>query len=1150
MVNLYKNIIAESDILDASGLGENTYFEIRNLKIKSNGKLIFYIELVLNFIMPKWLENKIKNNIKEKIKNIDKVEIEYIFLTKKNENTGQKALASTNCEKPFKRKNSKVIYGSKKEAKKVSICELRKEIDKEIPVLIEGMPYDLNIRKAKKKENLYVTSIYMGEEWHGICIKCFLKKEKMEAVREAFNAKDMLMVIGKVEFDDKFENDIVVKGSYIRRFKKETKKEEYDGDGRRVELHIHSKMSDKDGFNSIETIVMNAADWGQPAVAITDHGVVQGFPDAANVAKKLQKSGKDIKIIYGMEGYLYSDENSIEDDGSINVKKGPSHHIILLAKNSTGLKNLYKLVSYSHIKYFYKKPRLPRSIINAHREGIIIGSACEAGELYKAIMEGKTKEELLKIASFYDYLEIQPLGNNEFMISEGVVNSKEDLIKNNMLIVELADKLKIPVVATTDAHYEKQCDAIYRNLIMSSFGLTETNSNSLYMRTTKEMLDEFYYLGDRAKEVVIDNTNKIADMIEKISPVPEGRFPPKIKGAEERLKEACYKKAEMIYGNPLPDPIFERLNTELKAIIKNGYAVMYMAAKILIDKSLSDGYTVGSRGSVGSSFAATMAGITEVNPLKSHYICPKCKHFEIPKEDYACGFDMPKKNCPKCGSLMNRDGFDIPFATFLGFTGNKEPDIDLNFAGEYQNKAQKYVGKIFGEDKTFKAGTITTIANKTAYGYAMHYIDENQIAATKYDKELLKNGCIGVKSGTGQHPGGIIVVPEDKDIYDFCPIQRPANKKDENDTITTHFDFHKIDQNLLKLDILGHDVPSMFRQLEDLTGIKPIDIEISDKDSIKLFSSLEPLKIKNDKYMFNHGTYGIPEFGTNFVRNMLDEVCPKCVSDLVRISGFSHGTDVWKNNAEILLKEKIAKIDEVISCRDDIMNYLIKQGIDNENAFWIMEHVRKNKVLTDKELELMAQNGVPNWYVKSCETLQYMFPKAHAVAYVMSAIRMAWFKINYPIEFYAAVLTQKAESVNVRWIDDGINSVEKELKKLMKKPSHELTATEDNQLTVLELLYEMMSRGIEAEKPVLGISNPSKFIVNEGKLNFPFMTVTGVGKIAAESLTGAYEKKKFIAIDEIKKRTKLSNTNIDDMVSAGILNGIPKTTQISIADLM
>ena len=819
------------------------------------------------------------------------------------------------------------------------------------------------------------------------------------------------------------------------------------------------------------------------------------------------------------------------------------------------MKNIYKLVSYSHLHYFYKRPRLPKSVIQANREGIIIGSACEAGELYQAFYRQRPMEEVRQIAEFYDYFEIQPLINNRFLTEDRTEGGKypdrrrltvDDLKDINRQIVALGEEMGKPVVATTDAHYDRDTSAIYRNIIMAGQGYKDAESGQgLYLRTTDEMMEEFSYLGaETARKVVIENTNLIADKIDELLPVPKGKFPPKIEGAEETLRKTCMEKAHSIYGDPLPQVVGERLEKELSSIINNGYAVMYVSAQMLVHKSLEDGYLVGSRGSVGSSLAATMAGITEVNPLDPHYICPECKYMEFgDMQMYDCGIDMPPKKCPVCGAEMNRDGFTIPFATFLGFDGDKEPDIDLNFAGEYQAVAHKYVGTIFGEKNVFKAGTVGTIADKTAYGYVRKFYEEQGIPINKYEADRLTQHCTGVKRTTGQHPGGIVIVPDDHEIYEFCPVQHPANDT-KSDIITTHFDYHKIDENLLKLDILGHNVPSMIRQLQDMTGVDPLTVPLTDRKVLSIFNGIEALDIKDPDYKFKHGSYAIPEFGTSFVRQMLDDTKPDKFADLVRISGFSHGTDVWLNNAQDYIRQGVATMREVISTRDDIMNYLMLKGIENKTSFQIMEDVRKNRPLKEEQLAVMKEHGVPDWYIDSCIKIQYMFPRAHAVAYTMMSFRMAWYKVYYPREFYATYFGSVVSDFDADTILKGREAIIEKMD-LINAKGLEATAKENNELTVLEVAYEMYARGYEFKDMVLGESEAARFKISDGKVLLPFMALSGMGETAARSLADEYNVKPYETIEEITKRAKINKSSVEALRARGVLKGLPETDQLS-----
>ncbi len=1171
MIKIPEEILTVAELTEATGRkAQDIDIEITGLSV-DRSSLVLSIDTKLNFVLPRNLESLMKERIRAKLGSVHKIRVNYMYSGIKvapppadydqggqsgggynggynGSNGGGGGYRRKAKEEPAHEnaRGELILLGKDFTDVPVDYKDLENYVGAKDRVCIEGEVF--SIESMPIRNGKILITILIAAKVRTFCIKAFISSEKFAEIDENLSSGDMIRARGPIEYDT-YEHENLMMANALKKVAKTFKEDTYPN-GRRVELHCHSKMSDNDGFNEVADIVNTAAYWGQPAVAITDHGVVQGFPDAAKAAGKLAKAGKNIKIIYGVEGYLYPDEDAWLEDGTLDIKKNRTYHIILLAKNQEGIKNIYKLVSLSHIDYFYKRPRLPRSVLQAHREGLIIGSACEAGEVYQAVEHGASDEELERIASFYDYLEIQPLGNNQFMVNEGRVNSVDDLIAFNRKIIEIADRLGKLTVATTDSHYPTQEASIYRNIIMAGIGFRDTPSDSLYLRTTDEMMKEFEYLGDRAEEIVVTNTNKIADMIDAdILPVPKGKFPPKIEGAEEQLRTSCYEKAKSIYGDPLPSEIEERLETELSSIIGNGYAVMYIAAQMLVTKSNSDGYLVGSRGSVGSSFAATMAGITEVNPLAPHYICPHCKHFEWSDEPdkYDTGYDMPEKMCPECGTRMKKEGLNIPFATFLGFKGDKEPDIDLNFAGEYQPVAHRYVGEIFGEKNVFKAGTVATIADKTAYGYVKHYVEDNNIKANKYDIDYLVKGCTGVKRTTGQHPGGIIVVPDDHEIYEFCPIQKPANKRD-TDVITTHFDYHKIDENLLKLDILGHDVPQLIRHLQVMTGVDPMEIPLDDKETLSIFTSLDALHIKNPDYKFTHGTYAIHEFGTNFTRNMLDDIHPTTVSALIKMSGFSHGTDVWTNNAQELLRNGTATIDEVISCRDDIMNFLIAKGLPNSDAFKIMEIVRKNRVLSEEQLQMMKDHGVPDWYIWSCETLKYMFPRAHAAAYVMMSIRMAWFKVNYPEAFYAAWFSSKVDNFDAESVWKGIPEIERRMEEI-EKLGNTATAKQKEHLTVYEVIYEMFSRGYEFAEPVLGTAQACRFSVVDGKVMLPFNAVNGIGDTAAESLVAAYEEREFSTIDDVRSRTRLSATNIDDLKRHGLFAGLPESAQMSIFEI-
>lgn len=1003
-------------------------------------------------------------------------------------------------------------------------------------VTVEGILFRKDNRTIKNEKKL--VTLLITDQTTSLCIKAFTSENKWNEIDEHLKNGDFVKIRGNAEWDT-YENIVVVMARDIE--KGQIKKRTDDCERKRVELHAHSKMSAMDGLNEIKDMVRMHEGWGHSAMALTDHGVVQGFPEASHSLSK----GSEMKIIYGMEGYVFDDKDCINPDGTIEYKKKPTNHIIILASTQEGLKNLYKLVSISHLHYFYKRPRIPKSVLTAHREGLIIGAACEAGEVFRAVLEKKSEEEIEYLVNYYDYLEIQPIINNQFLIDKGVVKDKEGLRDLNRQIIALGEKYNKPVVATTDAHYSEPESALYRNILMAGQGYKDGGGQGLYLRTTQEMLEEFEYLGrEMAEKVVIDNTNMIADRIDVIRPVPKEKYPPKIENAEETLKTKCYERAWSIYGNPLPAEIQERLDAELVPIIREGYAVMYIAAEMLVQKSLSDGYLVGSRGSVGSSFAATMAGITEVNPLPPHYICPNCKYLEWgDNKEYDCGVDMEDKDCPKCGTRLKKDGFTIPFQTFLGFEADKEPDIDLNFAGEYQPVAHRYVDEIFGAKNVFKAGTIGTVATKTAYGFVMKYFEERQIPVNKYEVERLAECCTGVRRTTGQHPGGIIIVPDDHEIYEFCPVQHPANDVN-SDFITTHFDYHSIDQNLLKLDILGHDVPSMIRHLQDMTGLDPLtQVPLSDARVNSIFNGIEGLDIKEPDYRFVHGSYGIPEFGTKFTRQMLDDTQPTRFADYVRISGFSHGTDVWINNAQEWIKSGQTTIKDAISTRDDIMNYLILKGLPKKSAFTIMEKVRKGKGVTDEDVALMEENDVPEWYIESCRRIKYMFPRAHAVAYVMMSYRIAYFKVYYPVEFYATYFTTKVSEFDADTILKGSAAVLEKMDGILAKGKN-ATKKEEDEVIVLEVAYEMYSRGYEFMEAQLGISHATKFYAKDGKVLLPFVALGGVGENAAKAIVEEYEIQPFETIEEIRERAKANKTAIEALRNHGVLKGLPESDQL------
>ena len=868
--------------------------------------------------------------------------------------------------------------------------------------------------------------------------------------------------------------------------------------------------------------------------------------------------------------------------GNLNpdaIRKLPTYHVIILAKNDLGRVNLYTLVSLSHLTYYGRRPRIPKSVLNQYREGLIVGSACEAGELYQALLNGKSDETIAKIVDFYDYLEIQPLGNNAFMIDSdkvSAINSMEDVKDMNRKIVRLGEQFHKPVVATCDVHFMDPDDEVYRRIIMAGKGFSDADQQApLYLRTTEEMLEEFAYLGsEKAYEVVIANTNKIANMIEKISPVRPDKCPPVIENSDQLLTDICYTKAYSMYGNPLPEIVEERLKRELHSIISNGFAVMYIIAQKLVWKSNEDGYLVGSRGSVGSSFVATMSGITEVNPLSPHYYCQKCHYSDFTSDEvrkYAggCGHDMPDKLCPVCGEKLIKDGFDIPFETFLGFKGNKEPDIDLNFSGDYQSKAHKYTEVIFGQGQTFRAGTIAALADKTAYGYVKNYYEERGDRKRNCEIDRIVQGCTGIRRSTGQHPGGIVVLPHGEDINSFTPIQHPANDM-TTDIITTHFDYHSIDHNLLKLDILGHDDPTMIKTLEELinsdsmdTGydgvnriFKATDIPLDDPGVMSLFAGTEALGIKpEDIDGCPVGCLGIPEFGTDFVIQMVVDTKPKTLSDLIRISGLSHGTDVWLNNAQTLIEEGKATISTAICTRDDIMTYLINKGLDSEESFTIMERVRKGTVAKGKCKEWpefkkdMLEHDVPEWYIWSCEKIKYMFPKAHAAAYVMMAYRIAYCKLNYPLAYYAAYFGIRASAFSYELMGQGKDKLLYHMKEYKRRAElNQLSKKDQDTLKDMKNVLEMYARGFEFLPIDIYESAATKFKIVDGKLLPPLNTIEGMGDKAAEAVEIASKNGPYLSKDDFRQRTKVSKTVIDLMDEMGLLGDLPETNQLSLFD--
>ena len=1242
--------------------------------------------------------------------------------------------------------NPNVIFGRDFEEESINIEEIWGEMGE---VVIRGKVRALETREIRNERT--IVSFEITDFTDTIKVKMFVHNDQLAELTADLKTGAFLKIKG-VTVNDTFDRELTI-GSVVGVMKIPdfTTARMDNSPRKRVELHCHTKMSDMDGVSDVKDIIKRAKKWGHRALAITDHGCVQAFPDANHALDH----GDEFKVIYGVEGYLVDDLKEIVTDdkgqrldgtfvvfdiettgfspvtnriieiGAVKVDKGQivdrfsvfvnpqvpipfeiekltgindsmvmeaetiesvlpqfldfvgdavlvahnanfdvsfikenakrqqipvdftyvdtvgiarmlltgqskytldavaktlkislenhhravddaectaeifmkfiemlakeevytleamnemgkssvdavrklhSFHIIILAKNQTGRINLYKLVSESHLTYFYKRPLIPKSLIMKYREGLILGSACEAGELFRAMLDGQSEEQIAQIISFYDYLEIQPIGNNRFMIESERhrdINSEEDLIALNKRVVKLGEQFQKPVVATCDVHFLDPEDEVYRRIIMTGKGFKDADDQApLYLRTTEEMLDEFsYYLGsEKAEEIVITNTNRIADMCDRIAPVRPDKCPPVIENSDQQLTEICYRKAHEMYGDELPDIVEARLKRELNSIISNGFAVMYIIAQKLVWKSVEDGYLVGSRGSVGSSFVATMAGITEVNPLSPHYYC-KNRHYsdfyseEVKKFAGMAGCDMPDKLCPVCGEKLIKDGFDIPFETFLGFKGNKEPDIDLNFSGEYQSKAHKYTEVIFGYGQTFRAGTIGTLADKTAFGYVKNYYEERGKHKRTSEINRIVEGCVGVRRTTGQHPGGIVVLPVGEEINSFTPVQHPANDM-TTDTVTTHFDYHSIDHNLLKLDILGHDDPTMIRMLQDLTGIDPTTIPLDDREVMSLFQNTSALGITpEDIGGCKLGCLGIPEFGTDFAMQMVIDAQPKYFSDLVRISGLSHGTDVWLGNAQTLIQEGKATISTAICTRDDIMTYLIGMGLDSEESFKIMEAVRKGTVAKkkcgnwDEWKQDMLDHHVPDWYVWSCEKIQYMFPKAHAAAYVMMGWRIAYCKINYPLAYYCAFFSIRASAFSYETMCLGREHLERVMAEYRKR-SDSLSNKEQDALKDMRIVQEMYARGFEFEPIDIFKAHSRNFQIVNDRVMPSLSSIEGLGEKAADAIMEAAKDGPFLSKDDFRSRTKVSKTVIDLMADLGLLGDIPESNQISLFDLV
>ncbi|MDL2300728.1 PolC-type DNA polymerase III [Lachnospiraceae bacterium OttesenSCG-928-D06] len=1254
--------------------------------------------------------------------------------------------------------NPDILYGRDFEEESMKLEEIISEMGE---VVIRGKVLNLDKREIRNGKTILIFDL--SDFTDTITVKMFLRNDQLEELKNDIKVGAFLKVKG-ICMVDKFDHELTI-GSItgVKKIADFTVQRMDTAARKRVELHCHTKMSDMDGVSEAKDIVKRAYKWGHKAIAITDHGAVQGFTDAGHVwddlwyaeLDKRKKAGEEkpdkqdfFKVIYGVEGYVVDDlkeivtnekgqnldedfvvfdiettgfspvNNKIIEIGAVKISKGeiisryssfvnpevpipfkieqltgitdemvmdspkidvvlyeflefckgtilvahnagfdmsfmienarrlnlpmdftyidtvmisrmllksaakhtldavakklgvtlnthhravddaeatahifkkfvpmlkeegaftlkevnelgktsesaikrlPSYHVIILAKNDLGRVNLYRLVSMSHLTYYSKRPRIPKSKLMEFREGLIIGSACEAGELYRALLDEKSDADIARIVSFYDYLEVQPALNNKFMIASEKtpqINSIEDIRNINRKIVKLGEQFQKPVAATCDVHFLDPEDEVYRRIIMAGKGFSDADDQApLFLHTTEEMLEEFSYLGnEKAEEIVITNTNMIADMVETISPVRPDKCAPVIPDSDKTLTDICYKKAHEIYGPDLPEIVEKRLERELNSIISNGFAVMYIISQKLVWKSVEDGYLVGSRGSVGSSFVATMSGITEVNPLSPHYYCEKCHYNDFTSEEVRAysgkaGIDMPDKDCPECGAALIKEGFDIPFETFLGFKGDKEPDIDLNFSGEYQAKAHKYTEVIFGAGQTFRAGTIGTLADKTAYGYVKNYFEEHGIHKRVSEINRITSGCTGIRRSTGQHPGGIIVLPFGQDINSFTPVQHPANDM-ETETITTHFDYHSIDHNLLKLDILGHDDPTMIRMLQDLTGIDPVTIPLDDKKVMSLFQSTEALNITPDQIGgCALGALGIPEFGTDFAMQMLVDTKPTCFSDLVRIAGLSHGTDVWLGNAQTLIEEGIATISTAICTRDDIMTYLIGMGVESSLAFNIMESVRKGKGLRDEWITAMKAQDVPDWYIESCKKIKYMFPKAHAAAYVMMAWRIAYCKVYEPLAYYAAYFSIRAKAFSYELMCQG----QKHLESIMadyKRRSDTLTNKEKDTYSDMKIVQELYARGFEFVPIDIFTAKAKEFQIVDGKLMPSLSSIDGLGDKAADSIVEASKDGPYLSREDFRIRSKTPKTVVELMSELNLLGDLPATNQISLFDLM
>lgn len=1088
-------------------------------------------------------------------------------------------------ELPVFKDTLKKIYGKAIHEKPKNIADVSTE---DGYITVWGDVLKTEVRETKRGTSK-IFDFDISDYTSSITVKMFDDKRVIDPLVEKINEAGTLVISGGYQFDT-FSNQYVLRPYAIASIKKAEKTD--DEPEKRIELHMHTSLSEMDAISSPTALVKQAIKWGHEAVAITDHGVVQALPEAYAASGK----GSKIKLILGMEGYLVDDEK-YPDFLNMKTNQYERYHIIFLVKEDTsmdesipkeerkyGRKNLYEMISASNVKYFKKRPLIPKSLLRKKRDCIIVGSACEQGEVYQAILDDVDEDKLEEIASFYDYLEIQPNGNNAFMLrtsdQEYVtnkrgeekknrywrVNSEEDLININKKIIALGDKLGKLVVATGDVHFLSEHDAKFRAIIMASKGFDDAdNQPPLYFKTTREMLDDFAWAGDRAREFVIDNPKKIADSImDNIPPIPPGTFQPHIDGANEELTEKCWNMAKDLYGDPVPEYVANRLQRELDSIIGHGFGVLYVIAKRLVEESERNGYLVGSRGSVGSSLAAHFGGISEVNPLAPHYYCKKCKHSEFfLNGEYGSGFDLPPKNCPNCGTPMKRDGHEIPFETFLGFDGDKEPDIDLNFSGEYQSRSHRFTEELFGKEYVFKAGTMATVADKTAYGYVMKYLDERGIqnVTPRAEIDRLTVGCTGIKRTTGQHPGGMVVVPDKYTVEDFTPIQYPSNDESKG-TYTTHFDFkNSLHDTLLKLDELGHDNPTLYKYLEDSTGIPVMDVDLSDPLLYQLITSTEPIGVSPEDIDCQTGTLAIPEMGTPFVIGMLLEAHPKTFADLLQISGLSHGTDVWLGNAQELIQNGTCTISEVIGCRDDIMTYLLHKAekyeretgkespLKKKDCFKIMEYTRKGKA--PKELppyeEAMKAVGVEQWYIDSCYKIKYMFPKAHAAAYVIAALRLAWYKIHKPIHFYSAYFTVRGGAIDAVAAVQGKAAVKKKMEEIKLK-GNDKTAKDESTYIVLQIVIEMLARGIEFLPVDIYKSDARIYKIEDGKIRLPFGAVDGIGENAAVSLAKAREDGggDFLSYDDLMARAGVGKSVCEALKNAGALGDMPESNQISL----